>query len=99
MSNITTVSAGEQKVFVREWTNGKIMLMSTDDAIKNLWLRLNALYPSVVELLIDPCIEIEYEDVEGAMPVIVDPESVEMIFSMKDRRIGFIVKEEDEDDE
>lgn len=99
MSNIMTVSAGEQKVFVREWANGKKLLMSTDEDIKNVWLAINAVYPSAVELMIDPSNEVVYEDVEGVMSVIVDTENVEMFFSLQEQRIGFTVTEEDADDE
>lgn len=85
----TIIQAGEQKVWLRPWADGKVLMMSADERVKSEMIRMRAEENDVIELLTDPDMRVAAEDMDGVMCVIADPERMCLVFDLVTDQIKF----------
>lgn len=83
-----------QRITIRNWTNGKKLLTSSDQRIKGSWLRAEAHAPGTIELLTDPDILPEPEDFDGPLSIVVDPKTVDIVYSLANDELGLLIRPE-----
>lgn len=93
MDKTRVITCGSQRVFVRDWADGKVLLTSSDDEIKRKWLDIRRDFPDIIEMMTDPDMGLAEEDMEGAVSVVVNPERVVPIIHLRTQRIDFVFAE------
>lgn len=83
-----------QRITIRNWTNGKKLLTSSDQRVKGAWLRAEAHVPHTIELLTDPDILPEPEDFDGPLSIVVDPKTVDIVYSLANDELGLLIRPE-----
>ncbi|MBR6030105.1 MAG: hypothetical protein IKP40_13560 [Clostridia bacterium] len=91
MSDPREITYEGKKITVRDWADGKVLLMSADDSVKENLLDVRKESPDYVELLTDPDMTPVPEDAEDVMPVIVDPKHVCLLIDFSGRNTGFFI--------
>lgn len=84
--------AGDIELRIRPWADGKVMLMTADENLKGQLIKMRAEEGGIVQLLTDPDMRIEAEDLEGLMCAIVDPYRVCVAYELADNRLYFVLK-------
>lgn len=100
MAREWTVSFGGEKVAVREWKDGWVLLITRDDAVKRRILTAWDEAPAAFEALVDAD-QLNDEDLEDAFPILADRTKVALFFDLEHMGLGVCVTEEvaDEEDE
>ena len=99
MNNTTEIKFGNRKIFLRDWANGKVLLMSTSESVKRTLARISRDVPSVIEPLTAPDLDASEEDYDDMVSVIIDPDRLHLIIDLKEPLLSFAVETEDECDE
>ena len=101
MKAINVIQAFGQKITVRPWTDGKVLLMSADERVKDEMIWMRAEENGILELLTDPDLRVVSEDMEGPMMVVADPKRFVVTFDLEAERIAFaecVIAEETDDE-
>lgn len=97
MSGMTKIVVGTDEVFVRDWVDGKVVMSTSNEDIKEGFLTIKREFPWAIEFLTEPD-ETDEADMDGTVHAVVDPSAVEIRVDLKERCISFIILE-DVDDE
>ena len=95
MSDQREIAYEGKKIIVRDWADGKVLLMSADDSVKENLVDVRKEYPDCVELLTDPDIPPVPEDLEGVMHAVVDPERVCLLIDFTGKNTGLTVVQDE----
>lgn len=93
-----TITFGGEKVTVREWKDGWVLLITRDDAVKRRILTAWDEAPAAFEALVDAG-QLDDEDLEGALLILADRTKVGLFFDLEHMGLGVCVTEEAADEE
>ena len=85
------ITIDDRWIEVRRWAEGKSLIMTRDEGIKDAIDNIREKCPGAVELLTDPDIEEVPEDREGLMMIIVDNAETAIIFELEEEKVGLAI--------
>lgn len=92
------ISFGDERVTVREWKDGWVLLITRDDAVKRRILTAWDEAPAAFEALVDAG-QLDVEDLKDAFPILADRTKVALFFDLEHMGLGVCVTEEAADDD
>ena len=84
------------RIWYHDWAGDKLMLMSDNEEVKEVWLQLRFDHPDVVQTLTDPEMDLDEADTDGTMAIIVDTARFELHVDLNGMR--FFVSEDEGDE-
>lgn len=82
------ITCGEQSIELRDWAEGKALLLTRDENVKEALLMVMEDDPDAAEPLTD---DPDPEDFEDVFAAVVNRQRVVIVFDLKKNRIGFAV--------
>lgn len=91
-----TLAFGEQRMEIREWPDGRALLMTRDERLKRKLLEAMDDAPDALELMSDPDVERCPEDTEGLLLAVADRQHISIILDLEDMLFEVGIVQEDE---